>query len=96
VDNNQKSIHVDAQEKSDKVTIKVIDNGPGIPEKTKSKIFDPFFTTKEVGKGTGLGLSVSYNLAKKIGGELVLNTDNTQKTEFQLHIPKGANEKGQS
>lgn len=96
VDNNQKAIHVDVQDESDNITIKVIDNGPGIPEKTKSKIFDPFFTTKEVGKGTGLGLSVSYNLAKKIGGELVLNTDNTQKTEFQLHIPKGENEKGQS
>jgi PAS domain S-box-containing protein len=39
----------------DWVTIRIIDNGPGISEQIRSKLFDPFFTTKAVGKGTGLG-----------------------------------------
>ena len=60
-----------AQEKPPRITlrtrleedyarIEVIDNGPGMDEKTRRRIFEPFYTTKEVGVGTGLGLSVSY------------------------------------
>lgn len=82
-----KEIKVSIQEDSQKVVISVQDNGPGIPEDAKSRIFDPFFTTKDVGKGTGLGLSVSYNLAKKMGGQLQLNTENKDLTEFQLVFP---------
>jgi PAS domain S-box-containing protein len=40
--------------------VEVIDNGPGMEEKTRRRIFEPFYTTKDVGVGTGLGLSVSY------------------------------------
>ncbi len=48
--------------------IKVIDNGPGIPENLMDKIFVPFFTTKE--SGSGIGLSISRQIMQMHGGSL--------------------------
>lgn len=42
--------------KGDRIAIKIIDSGVGIPLEIQSRIFEPFFTTKTVGKGSGLGL----------------------------------------
>jgi len=44
------------------VTIRIADNGLGIPEDIKNQLFNPFFTTKPVGKGTGMGLAISYQI----------------------------------
>ena len=52
------------------VCVRVIDQGPGIPEQELAHIFDPFFTSKPVGQGTGLGLYISYGLASEMGGKL--------------------------
>lgn len=71
-----------------KVDIKVVDNGCGIPENLRSKIFDPFFTTKEPGKGTGLGLYVSYNILKDSGGSLIVESKENEGTEFILSFTK--------
>lgn len=71
-----------------KVDIKVVDNGCGIPENLRSKIFDPFFTTKEPGKGTGLGLYVSYNILKDSGGSLIVESKENKGTEFILSFTK--------
>jgi signal transduction histidine kinase len=53
------------------VEIDVEDDGPGIPPEVGDKIFDPFFTTKD-GEGSGLGLAISRNIARDMGGELLL------------------------
>ena len=37
--------------KGDRIAIKIIDSGSGIPLEIQSRIFEPFFTTKTVGKG---------------------------------------------
>lgn len=69
---------------NDKIEIRVIDNGTGIPESVKEKIFQPFFTTKPSGQGTGLGLSMSYDiLTKGHGGDL------TVETKVSDDLPKG-------
>ncbi len=71
------------------VTICITDNGPGIPEKIRSKLFDPFFTTKPVGKGTGLGLSVSYKIiVDKHHGKIECHSTPNEGTEFRIQIPK--------
>ncbi|MBV6429680.1 MAG: Sensor kinase CckA [Haliscomenobacter sp.] len=58
-----------------------------IPASIREKIFQPFFTTKPAGQGTGLGLSLSYDIIKAHGGELNLETQEGQGTEFLIRIP---------
>jgi two-component system NtrC family sensor kinase len=70
------------------ITIKVRDNGTGIPEHIKDKIMQPFFTTKPTGEGTGLGLSMSYDIVVKAhGGNININTKEGEYTEFVVKIP---------
>jgi two-component system, NtrC family, sensor kinase len=72
------------------VSIKIKDNGKGIPESVKEKIFQPFFTTKPEGKGTGLGLSIcSQIVVEKHGGILECNSSPKNGTEFVIKIPLG-------
>jgi signal transduction histidine kinase len=70
------------------MTIRVRDNGPGIPAHVRQRMFDPFFTTKPVGKGTGLGLAISYQIiTEKHRGQLLCNSDPAWGTEFVVMIP---------
>jgi two-component system, NtrC family, sensor kinase len=69
------------------VQIRVSDNGGGIPQKILDKIFQPFFTTKPTGQGTGLGLSLSYDIVKAHGGELKVETKESEGTEFIILLP---------
>jgi two-component system sensor histidine kinase HupT/HoxJ len=65
--------------------LKVVDNGPGVPEAARASIFDPFFTTKPVGRGTGLGLSISHKIAEEHGGTLALVEG--EGASFRLELP---------
>jgi signal transduction histidine kinase len=70
------------------ITVKVKDNGTGIPEHIKDKIMQPFFTTKPTGEGTGLGLSMSYDIVVKAhSGSIDINTKEGEYTEFVVKIP---------
>jgi len=70
------------------VGIRIVDNGPGMPENVQKKIFDPFFTTKPVGSGTGLGLSTSYQIVvEKHQGQIRCISTLGQGTELIVEIP---------
>jgi signal transduction histidine kinase len=74
------------------VTIKVRDNGPGIPEDIASKIFDPFFTTKGKDSGTGLGLFIVRTIIEEHQGKISLSPFDGKGAEFSIILPQG--EKG--
>ncbi len=72
-----------------KVKISVKDNGNGIPQKILDKIFQPFFTTKPTGQGTGLGLSLSYDIVKFHDGDLKVETEEGNYSDFTIELPVG-------
>jgi two-component system NtrC family sensor kinase len=73
---------------ADKLYIRVLDNGTGMPEHVKAKIFQPFFTTKPTGQGTGLGLSMSYDIVTNgHGGSLDVESVPGESTEFRITLP---------
>jgi signal transduction histidine kinase len=75
-------------ETAETVTIRIKDNGSGIPAEIQAQIFEPSFTTKPVGKGTGLGLAISRQIVlEKHGGELDCYSMMGQGTEFTIVLP---------
>ena len=81
------TVSISTKKLEDKIELRVIDNGDGIPQKVLEKIFQPFFTTKPAGQGTGLGLSLSYDIVKAHGGELKVETKEGEKSEFIILLP---------
>ncbi|HBW39028.1 response regulator [Desulfosporosinus sp. BICA1-9] len=72
----------------DAVFLKIMDDGPGIPEQVLGKIFDPFFTTKDVGEGTGLGLSISHDIiVNKHNGMITAGNRTEGGAWFYISIP---------
>lgn len=69
--------------------VSVTDNGPGVPEKIKSRIFDPFFTTKAQGVGTGVGLAVSRGIVESHGGNMAVDAAPGGGAAFTIRLPIG-------
>lgn len=69
------------------VSATVSDTGCGIPPAIMDQIWDPFFTTKDVGKGLGLGLAVTYNIIKKHGGEIRVESAPGKGSKFMVRLP---------
>jgi len=69
------------------VTIRVRDQGHGIPPDKLGRIFEPFFTTKRVGEGTGLGLSMAYGIVKQTGGYIFVDSVVGVGTTFTIYCP---------
>jgi len=73
---------------ADYVTIELADTGSGIPAEKLDAIFEPFYTTKGIGQGTGLGLSQVYGFAKQSGGEILVQSECGNGSQFILYLPK--------
>jgi PAS domain S-box-containing protein len=67
------------------IKIVVSDTGKGISPNIIHRIFDPFFTTKP--KGIGLGLSITYQIIKKHGGTIKVESKLEKGTSFVINLP---------
>lgn len=67
------------------VKISISDTGTGIDEKILKKIFEPFFSTKN-NSGTGLGLSTVFQIVKKMGGYVFVETIKNKGTTFHVYL----------
>jgi len=56
----------------DRVELRVVDRGPGVPDTAKEEIFEPFQRRGDAPRGTGvgLGLAVARGFAEAMGGTL--------------------------
>ncbi|MET9788874.1 sensor histidine kinase KdpD [Streptomyces canus] len=57
---------------ADRVEVRVVDRGPGVPDEAKDRIFEPFqrYGDSPRGNGVGLGLAVARGFTEAIGGTL--------------------------
>ncbi|HKP59486.1 MAG TPA: ATP-binding protein [Polyangiales bacterium] len=63
------------------------DTGCGMSAATLVRIFEPFFTTKGPGRGTGLGLTNVWNIAKRAGGHVSVQSTPGNGTTFVVYLP---------
>jgi len=71
------------------LAVTVQDFGSGIAPEIMPRIFEPFFTTKamSVRRGTGLGLSMVYELAKRMGAGIAVESVVNEGSSFTLVLP---------
>ena len=67
------------------ITIKVIDNGEGIPKENLQKIFNLYFTSKA--KGTGIGLSIIQRIINEHDGVITVESSMEVGSTFTIAMP---------
>ena len=70
----------------------VIDTGRGIPADRLDTVFQPFVQLSggytRAAEGTGLGLAISRDLARRIGGDLTVESKVGVGSTFTLTLPR--------
>jgi signal transduction histidine kinase len=76
------------------LVLRVLDEGPGIPDDMLDKVFEPFFRLEQSRNrdtgGTGLGLSIARDIAQQHGGSLTLRNRDPGGLEATLALPRQA------
>ena len=85
-------ISVECEEDDKMIYISVRDDGAGIPRDKLDAIFEPFVqVTRDYAspqQGTGLGLSISRDLARRMGGDLTVESKFGEGSRFTLALPR--------
>lgn len=87
-----KRAQIRVDDSPESLTLRIRDDGPGIPEDMLERVFDPFFRledsrSRDTG-GTGLGLSIARNIARAAGGEVSLHNGPQGGLEAALSLPR--------
>jgi two-component system sensor kinase FixL len=75
------------------VVVKIVDDGPGIPDDLRNRLFTPFSTTKP--QGTGLGLAICKSIIDAHNGRLWLEDTAGGGATFCFSLPAGRNERAE-
>ena len=69
------------------IAFTVEDTGIGVPPKEAEHIFEEFIQLDDYYDGTGIGLTVARSIARRLGGDIVLDTDYTDGARFVFTLP---------
>lgn len=84
------SITLIINQQDDKVRFIVEDTGIGIPANEAEHIFEEFVQLNEYEVGTGIGLTVARSICRRLGGDVVLDTNYTAGARFVMTLPLSA------
>ena len=81
------NVTITLEAQKEHIVVRVIDNGPGIPESIRDRLFEPFVSEGKQ-KGTGLGLTLAHCIAEEHDGEVVLASSCPGETIFQMRVTR--------
>ncbi|MFZ0630782.1 MAG: ATP-binding protein [Acidobacteriaceae bacterium] len=79
------TLSVRLSEDSRWATIRIRDQGEGIPDEIRARIFDLYFTTKK--EGSGIGLAMTYRIVQMHHGQIDVESKSGSGTTFVLRLP---------
>jgi two-component system sensor histidine kinase KdpD len=90
-------VSVRAREVSGRLVIRVVDQGPGIPEKELARIFEAFYrgSGSDSHPGAGLGLAIVRGFVEANGGQVSVESLPGQGTAFVVEFPLGGDAGGE-
>jgi len=83
----QPKLNVSSCLTAEMIEVRIQDNGPGISDENLGRIFNPFFSTREGALGAGLGLSIAADVARRMGGDLLVDTRFGEYAGFTMQLP---------
>ncbi|XGI84024.1 PAS domain S-box protein [Halorutilales archaeon Cl-col2-1] len=86
-DKNTPEVTVSATETRDSVTVRVADNGSGVPDEKKDEIFGKGEKGIE-SEGTGMGLYLVHTLVESYGGEVWVEDNEPEGAVFVVELPR--------
>lgn len=81
------SVRLTVEVSTDGATFTVEDTGIGVPIYEAERIFNEFVQLDEYYDGTGIGLAVARSIARRLGGDIVLDTKYTTGARFIMTLP---------
>lgn len=81
-----RQVLVRSREVGGRLVVRIVDQGPGIPEGERELIFEPFYR-REGSQGSGLGLSIARGFIEANGGEVAVESMPGQGSTFVVSFP---------
>jgi K+-sensing histidine kinase KdpD len=78
---------VRSRESGGRLVVRVVDQGPGIPEQERGRIFEPFYRRGGSGSGFGLGLAIARGFIEANCGEVAVESVPGQGSTFVVSFP---------
>ena len=84
-------VSVNARRIGERVVVRIVDQGPGIPTAERERIFEPFYRGRGPGArpwtGSGLGLAIARGFVEANGGAISVQSLPGQGTSFVISLP---------